>query len=85
MNFGQAIEALKSGVKVAREGWNGKGMFLYHVPAQSYPAVTDVAKATFGEQVPYGAYIAMKTAQNNVVPWLASQTDVLAEDWAVVE
>jgi hypothetical protein len=84
MNFGQAIEALKSGSKVAREGWNGKGMFLYHVPAQSYPAVTEVAKATFGEQVPYGAYIAMKTAQNNVVPWLASQTDVLAEDWTIV-
>jgi hypothetical protein len=84
MNFGQAIEALKSGSKVAREGWNGKGMFLYHVPAQSYPADTEVAKATFGEQVPYGAYIAMKTAQNNVVPWLASQTDVLAEDWTIV-
>jgi hypothetical protein len=85
MNFGQAIEAMKGGLKVSREGWNGKGMFLYYVPAQSYPAVTDIAKATFGETVPYGAYIAMKTAQNNVVPWLASQTDVLAEDWTIVE
>lgn len=94
MNFGQAIEALKEGKKVQRTGWNGKGMFLYYVPANRYPAVTDIGKeigiaATGGTQewdgkVLYGAYIAMKTAQNNVVPWLASQTDVLAEDWEVV-
>jgi hypothetical protein len=84
MNFGQAIETLKGGQKVAREGWNGKGMFLYYVPANSYPAQTEAAKDHFGDMVPYGAYIAMKTAQNNVVPWLASQTDVLAEDWQIV-
>jgi hypothetical protein len=83
MNFGQAIETLKGGQKVAREGWNGKGMFLYYVPANSYPAQTEAAKDHFGDMVPYGAYIAMKTAQNNVVPWLASQTDVLAEDWQI--
>lgn len=83
MNFGQALEILKSGGKVARSGWNGKGMFLYHVPANAYPAQTEVAKKEWGENslVPYGAYIAMKTVQGNVVPWLASQTDVLAEDW----
>lgn len=84
MNFGEAIEALKEGKKVQRTGWNGKGMFLYHVPAGSYPAVTDIGRETFGDTVPYGAYIAMKTAQNNVVPWLASQTDVLADDWEIV-
>lgn len=85
MKFGQAIEALKDRKKVARNGWNGKGMFLYYVPAASYPPLTDIAKSAFnGEDVPYGAYIAMKTAQGNVVPWLASQTDVLAEDWEVV-
>jgi len=59
-------------------------MFLYHVPANEYPAVTDIAKDEFGDKVPYGAYIAMKTAQNNVVPWLASQTDMLADDWEIV-
>lgn len=85
MNFGQAIEALKQGKKVMRSGWNGKGMFLYYVPAASYPPSTDIAKQAFsGQDVPYGAYIAMKTAQGNVVPWLASQTDVLAEDWEIV-
>jgi hypothetical protein len=58
-------------------------MFLYYVPANSYPAQTEAAKDHFGDMVQYGAYIAMKTAQNNVVPWLASQTDVLAEDWQI--
>lgn len=86
MNFGLAIEAAKQGKKIARAGWNGKGMFLYYVPAAAYPPATDVAKEAFGGQnVPYGAYIAMKTAQGNVVPWLASQTDMLADDWYIVE
>lgn len=86
MNFGHALEILKGGACVAREGWNGKGMFLYLVPANAYPAQTGAAKAYWGAdaKVPYGAYIAMKTAQDNVVPWLASQTDVLADDWSVV-
>ena len=85
MNFGLAIEAAKKGAKIAREGWNGKGMFLYYVPANAYPPSTEVAKTAFGgENVPYGAYVAMKTAQGNVVPWLASQTDMLAEDWYII-
>jgi hypothetical protein len=86
MNFGQAIEALKNGYKVARSGWNGVGMYLYHVPPGEYPARTAIAKAEWGEEglVPYQAYIAMKTVQGTVVPWLASQTDMLAEDWKVL-
>ena len=88
MNFGQALEQLKQGTKVAREGWNGKGMFLYYVPANKYPATRNEHGTMIGvfedDMIPYGAYIAMKTAQNNVVPWLASQTDVLAEDWETV-
>ena len=88
MNFGQALEQLKQGIKVARAGWNGKGMFLYYVPANKYPATRNEHGTMIGvfedDMIPYGAYIAMKTAQNNVVPWLASQTDVLAEDWETV-
>lgn len=86
LDFGKAVRAMRYGNKIARAGWNGKGMYLYYVPANSYPAQTDIAK-THGwpdNLVPYGAYIAMKTAQDNVVPWLASQTDVLAEDWEIV-
>lgn len=48
VDFGEAIKALKNGKKVAREGWNGKGMFLYYVPAASYPAMTEIAKAEWG-------------------------------------
>ena len=85
MDFGVALMNLKDGHRVARKGWNGKGMFLYHVPAAAYPPCTDVAREAFGgEPVPYGAYIAMKTAQGNVVPWMASQTDMLAEDWIIL-
>lgn len=84
MNFGLAIEALKKGLKVTRQGWNGKGMFLYHVPANSYAAQTAVAKAAFGDEVPYEAYIAMKTVRGTVQTWTASQSDVLADDWQIV-
>lgn len=84
MNFGLAVEALKKGLKVTREGWNGKGMFLYYVPANNYLAQTEVAKAAFGDTVPYRAYIAMKTVQNDVQVWTASQSDVLADDWQIV-
>lgn len=84
-DFGLAIHCLKAGKKVQRAGWNGKGMFLYYVPAASYPMQRNSLETMGGifpdDMVPYGAYIAMKTAQDNVVPWLASQTDVLAEDW----
>lgn len=97
LSFGHALVALKEGKKVARAGWNGKGMFVYLVPAASYPAQTKAAHEYWKDKqppaeensvqrvmVPYGAYIAMKTAQDNVVPWLASQTDVLADDWQII-
>ena len=87
LNFGDAIKALKEGKKVARQGWNGKGMFLYYVWADRYPAKTEAAKsiADHDGTVPYGAYIAMKTVDGTVIPWLASQTDMLSEDWIILE
>lgn len=84
MDIGTAISAMRDGARVARTGWNGKGMWLYLVPANSYPAQTDAAKAAFGENVPYREYVAMKTAQDDVVPWVASQSDLLADDWYIV-
>jgi hypothetical protein len=85
VSFSQAVELLKKGKAVSRKGWNGKNMFLYLVPADSYVPQTGVAKDVWkNKKVPYGAYIAMKTAQGNVVPWLASQTDLLSDDWGVV-
>lgn len=89
MTFGDAVEALKSGRAVSRKGWNGKGMYLYMVAAGRYEPVSMAAHVIASEQedgkVPYLPYIAMKTVTDDVVPWLASQTDVLAEDWELAE
>ncbi len=88
LSFGDAVELLKAGKRVARSGWNGKGMFLYYVPENKYPAARNTLNTLDGlfedNLVPYAAYIAMKTAQDNVIPWLASQSDVLAQDWVIV-
>jgi hypothetical protein len=88
LTFGEAIEALKIGAKVARQGWNGKGMFVYMVPEGRYapttPAGLEIAACSKDNRVPYRPYIAMFTTQEDVVPWLASQSDVLEEDWMVV-
>lgn len=83
--FGEAVERIKNGERMARSGWNGKGQYIYYVPAAEYEPYTDVAIKEFHTcRVPYRAYIAIKTAQGDVVPWVASQTDILAEDWYVV-
>ena len=85
LNFGQAIEAAKQGKKVARNGWNGANMFAYIIPANSYPASTQAMKDYFkGELVPYRAYWALKTAQEDIATWTPSGSDTLAEDWIIV-
>lgn len=84
MNFGLATEAAKRGYRVARAGWNGANMYAYIVPAASYPAQTDAARAEFGDMVPYRAYWALKTAQNDVATWTPSGSDTLADDWHIV-
>jgi len=85
LTFGLAIEALKKGMKVARKGWNGKGMFVYYIPANSYPSLTDVAKKEFGDFTAYNPYLAIKTVSGNVSTWVPSVNDCLAEDWTIVE
>jgi hypothetical protein len=85
MDFGDAVRALKSGEKISRIGWNGKGMFVYLVPANSYPVQTGAAVSHFGEgaMVPYRAYLALKTVDDDVATWVPSVSDVLAEDWVI--
>ena len=86
MTFGFAIQAMRAGMKLSRAGWNGKGMFVYYVCMSSYQPTTQAARDFFcGGLVPYREYIAMKTVDDEVVPWVASQTDILAEDWGIVE
>lgn len=78
MDFGQALTQLKAGERVCRHGWNGKGMWLQLIPGGTMR--TPCPESVYEAQ----PYIAMKTAQETIVPWLASQTDMLATDWEVV-
>ena len=74
MDFGNALSALKTGHQVARKGWNGKGMWLRLIP--------EMVEGTTGRTlVPY---VQMKAADDTLVPWLASQTDILATDWEII-
>lgn len=84
-SFGQALQHLEKGRKVARAGWNGKGMYVYQVPANSYPPSTEAAKKEFGgDLVPYNAYFAIKNVNNTISTWVPSVNDCLADDWTVV-
>lgn len=86
MDFGKALTALRAGRLVQREGWNGKGMFLYFVPGSEFEVNIPPLNSIFssGTKIRYHAHIDMRTAQGDCVPWLASQTDLLAEDWQIV-
>ncbi|EGL2187070.1 TPA: DUF2829 domain-containing protein [Salmonella enterica subsp. enterica serovar Lehrte] len=91
MSFGLALEAMKEGFQVARHGWNGKGMWLKLVnpPQSAIPAdwhyeVTCGDEYTLEPSLKLLPWIGMKTADGGFVPWLASQTDMLADDWIVL-
>ena len=87
LDFGDAIRFLKKGFKVAREGWNGKGMFLFLVPGSNFKVSRPPLLGIYeeGTEINYQPHIDMKTAQDTIVPWLASQSDMLAEDWVIVK
>ena len=95
MDFGSAIRCMKKGLKVARKGWNGRGMWLCiplvdgpkEIPAKG---IWGKPNAEYAEEnggtVKVMPYITMKTADGSIVMgWLASQTDMIAEDWVVVD
>lgn len=82
LTFSKARDLVIGGTPMARKGWNGKGMFIFLVPGKLVPN-EELALGVF----PAGAdtiqlpYLALKTATGEIVPWLASQTDMLADDW----
>jgi hypothetical protein len=86
MNFGQAIEALKEGKKVSREGWNGKNMWLVYMPPFRVEQPNERTQAHgIKDSFDCGGYIVMWTAKGVWQPgWSASQEDMFAEDWGVV-
>ena len=83
MNFSEALELVKLGKRVARRGWNGKDMFIFLVPGSNFKVNRHPLLGIYpeGTEISYHAHIDMKTAQEYVVPWLASQADLLAVDW----
>lgn len=97
LTFGHAIEAAKKGRKIARRGWNGKNMFVVYMPPLQLPPyntqgtarkVNDRTAKFIGEDAPLDCqpYFAMYNAQQQWIPgWLASQSDMLADDWEVIE
>lgn len=87
MNFSAALELIKQGKKLMRSGWNGKDMFIYLVHGSEFEINRAPLNAFYemGTKIKYHAHIDMKTALGYCVPWLASQTDVLAEDWEIIE
>lgn len=92
LTFGEALEWLKRGHRVTRPGWNGRGMYLWLLPAATVkaewcrePHLKEIAEANGGEVECLGS-IRMMTADKKVLTgWLASQSDMLSEDWVVLE
>lgn len=97
MNFGQAIEAMNDGKMVSRSGWNGKNMFVYKTVGNtvskdfipkfaSLPQSVKNYLSAKGEDVVFHPSITMYTASGEMQPgWLASQSDILSQDWGIIE
>ncbi len=87
MTFEGALFCLKRGCKVARAGWNGKGMFVFLVPGSTFEVNRKPLLGIFpeGTEVDYRSHIDMKAANGDIVVWTAAQSDLLADDWTVVD
>jgi hypothetical protein len=86
MNFSEALQFIREGRWLQRRGWNGKGMFVFLVPGSVFEVNRAPLLGVFPEhtRVQYQPHIDMLTADRTVVPWLASQSDLLADDWQLV-
>lgn len=86
MDFSEALLCIKDKQRVARAGWNGKGMFIFLVPGSTFEVNREplLSMLGAGTRVDYHGHIDMQTAQGYIVPWVASQADLLANDWEIV-
>jgi hypothetical protein len=87
MNFGHALMALNEGRRVARSGWNGKRQFIFRTRGSTH--IVDSRSPLAGAfpndtRIEEQAHLRIKSAQGTTAPWVASQTDLLAEDWEIV-
>lgn len=87
MTFSQALEVVKAGGKVARLNWNGKNMFLFLVGGSTFKVNRAPLLGIYpeGTEITYRPHVDMRTANGEIVPWIASQSDLLEDDWVVVE
>lgn len=90
MNFGDALECAKMGARITRAGWNGKGMYVFLATDTHFHTEADLSKFNPGRvedcteenKVEVSDMLVLRTAQGTLQPgWLASQSDMLAEDW----
>ena len=86
LTFGNALELLKAGKKVARAGWNGKGLFLFLVPGSNFKVNRPPLLGIYpeGTEINYRPHIDLKGVDGSISTWAPSGSDALAEDWAVV-
>ena len=85
MNFGEAVNNVKNGHKIAREGWNGKGMFIVFVPSKVIN-LNEKFKELFGkDKVEFNQHFIIKNVDGSVSTWVPSVNDCLAEDWYVAD
>lgn len=87
LTFSTALALIKDGKRLQRVGWNGKGMFIFLVPGSTFKVNRPPLLGIYpeGTEINYHGHVDMKTADGMVVPWLCSQTDLLAEDWQTLE
>lgn len=87
LNFSQALDLLKQGKKLARSGWNGRGMFVFMVPGSQFKVNRAPLLGIYpeGTDITYRPHLDMKLADGTICTWLAAQPDIFAEDWVVVE
>lgn len=85
-DFSIALDHIKSGARVCRSGWNGKGMFIFLVHGSRFKVNRPPLLGIYpeGTEINYHAHVDMRTADGQIVPWLCSQTDMLADDWMLV-
>lgn len=86
-NFSEALTAIKNGHRCARAGWNGPDQFVFLVPGSTFEVNRPPLLGIYpeGTEINYHPHIDMRNAQGVIVPWLASQGDLLAEDWYILE
>ena len=85
MNFGEALEKVKAGYAISRTGWNGKGQFVYLISARDLQVGLMSGYGEYEGEPIFTDTLAIRTTHNQIqVGWLASQSDMLAEDWRVV-